>query len=54
MKVELTGRTCPWNTFAIWRVRELGIVGFPLMGDGTGEDRSVGGVEVSHGEFLRE
>jgi hypothetical protein len=54
MKVELTGRTCPWNTFAIWRVRELGIVGFPLMGDGTGEDRSIGGVEVSQEDFLRE
>lgn len=44
--VTLTGRTCPWNTFAIWRVPELGLVGFPLIGDGVGGDRAIGGVEV--------
>jgi hypothetical protein len=46
-RVALTGRTCPWNTFAIWRTHELGFLGFPIIGDGTGADRSIGGVEVS-------
>lgn len=45
-KVALTGRTVPWNTFAVWRLRELGLLGFPLIGDGTAEDRAMGGVEV--------
>lgn len=42
---QLRGRTCPWNTFAIWRVQVLGLLGFPLIGDGVGSDRSKGGVE---------
>lgn len=33
-RVELRGRTCPWNTCAVWRLDKLGIVGFPLIGDG--------------------
>ena len=44
--MPLTGRTCPWNTFAIWRVQELGLIGFPLIGDGTADNRACGGVEV--------
>ncbi len=44
--MALTGRTVPWNTFAVWRVRELALLGFPLVGDGTAEDRGIGGVEV--------
>mmetsp|Transcript_36305 Transcript_36305/g.67641 ORF Transcript_36305/g.67641 Transcript_36305/m.67641 type:complete len:677 (+) Transcript_36305:79-2109(+) len=34
ISVPLRGRTCPWNTCAIWRLDKLGIVGFPLIGDG--------------------
>mmetsp|Transcript_22387 Transcript_22387/g.37443 ORF Transcript_22387/g.37443 Transcript_22387/m.37443 type:complete len:362 (-) Transcript_22387:112-1197(-) len=41
----LRGRTCPWNTFAIWRVKELGFTGFALIGDGLGSDRTIAGVE---------
>ncbi len=43
---ELRGRTCPWNTCAVWKVDRLGLIGYPLIGDGTGENRSIGGVEV--------
>jgi hypothetical protein len=45
--VQLTGTTCPWNTFAVWKVQQLGLIGFPLIGDGLALDRSIGGVEVS-------
>jgi hypothetical protein len=41
----LRGRTCPWNTLALWSVRKLSVVGFPLMGDGLGEP-ACAGVEV--------
>lgn len=39
----LRGRTCPWNTFAIWRTKYLSIFGFPMVGDGFGT--KFGGVE---------
>ena len=39
----LRGRTCPWNTLAIWRVAFLSLIGFPLIGNGSGEME--GGVE---------
>lgn len=42
-RVELRGRTCPWNTFAIWRTRHLALTGFPMVADGLGS--STGGVE---------
>ena len=32
--VPLRGRTCPWNTLAIWRTAILGLTGFPLVADG--------------------
>mmetsp|Transcript_25343 Transcript_25343/g.29848 ORF Transcript_25343/g.29848 Transcript_25343/m.29848 type:complete len:330 (+) Transcript_25343:30-1019(+) len=32
--VELNGRTCPWNTCAIWNLRKLALTGFPLVADG--------------------
>jgi len=32
--VELDGRTCPWNTCAIWNLRKLALTGFPLVADG--------------------
>ena len=44
---NITGRTCPWNTFAIWNINYLSLTGFPMIGDGTGSDRTIGGVEVS-------
>lgn len=44
----LRGRTCPWNTCAIWDVKKLSVLGFPMVGDGIYGDRSSGGVEVSH------
>lgn len=42
-KNKLSGRTCPWNTFAIWSMTYLGRIGFPLIGDAFGTD--CGGVE---------
>jgi hypothetical protein len=43
---ELRGRTCPWNTFALWSVDHLSVIGFPPVGDGHGHTRENGGVEV--------
>ena len=40
---KIEGRTCPWNTFAIWNINYLGLIGFPMVGDGLGTDAS--GVE---------
>lgn len=42
---EIRGRLCPWNTFAIWDLNKLKVLGFPIIADGTGEARSMGGVE---------
>lgn len=43
----LRGRTCPWNTAALWNVRKLALIGFPLVGDGVvGANIPSGGVEV--------
>lgn len=47
---DIRGRTTPWNTFAIWQTKKLAVIGFPLIGDGTADNRRIGGVEVS--EFL--
>lgn len=46
---KLRGRTCPWNTAAIWSVLRLSKVGFPFIGDGVlmGDVDVPGGVEVS-------
>lgn len=44
----ITGRTTPWNTLAVWDLNRLAKLGFPLIGDGTAENRSIGGVEVSN------
>lgn len=48
----LQGRTCPWNTFAVWSVRDLALIGFPLVGDGHGMERENGGVEVRFIHFM--
>lgn len=45
-KNKLRGRTCPWNTFAIWSLSKLSVVGFPLIGDGMAGKVETGGVEV--------
>jgi hypothetical protein len=44
---DLAGRNCPWNTCAVWACGKLGLIGFPLIGDGYGTDIP-GGVEVSY------
>ena len=41
------GRSCPWNTFALWIVESLSLTGFPPVGDGHGPQRELGGVEVT-------
>jgi hypothetical protein len=40
---DVRGRTCPWNTFAIWNAHQLALTGFPMVAEGMGEDW--GGVE---------
>ena len=32
--VELNGRTTPWNTAAVWNLRKLSLLGFPLVAEG--------------------
>ena len=32
--VELSGRTTPWNTAAVWNLKKLGLTGFPLVAEG--------------------
>ena len=32
--LPLRGRTCPWNTIAMWDISKLAITGFPLIADG--------------------
>lgn len=39
----LQGRSCPWNTLAVWALPLLTLTGFPLVGDGGG--MCAGGVE---------
>jgi len=48
MTVELTGRTCPWNTLAIWNLKQLAVTGFPLLADGLhiNEDGSPGAAGI--------
>lgn len=44
---RLAGRTCPWNTCAMWDLEKLHMLGFPLIGDGLLDKGSeTGGVEV--------
>ena len=42
---EIRGRTCPWNSFALWDVRKLQLTGFPLIGNGNKNLDISGGVE---------
>ena len=32
--IELTGRTSPWNTLAVWNLQKLALTGFQLVSDG--------------------
>lgn len=41
--LPLTGRSCPWNTAAVWDVSKLGVTGFPPIGEGNAD--VPGGVE---------
>ena len=50
--IPLRGRTCPWNTFAIWNVSKLAVTGFPMIGDGVQGNRRIGGVEVITAKVL--
>jgi hypothetical protein len=34
IEVDLNGRTCPWNTIAMWNLNKLALLGFPLVADG--------------------
>lgn len=34
MEVELSGRTCPWNTVAMWNVQKLSMTGFLAVSEG--------------------
>ncbi|KAJ0402321.1 hypothetical protein P43SY_008562 [Pythium insidiosum] len=45
--LPLDGLTTPWNTLALWDLRQLAKIGFPLIGDGLGVegDAAAAGVE---------
>ena len=43
--LALDGLTTPWNTLALWDLRQLAKIGFPLVGDGLGLADGVAGVE---------
>ena len=47
-EVELTGRTCPWNTFALWNLHKLSLTGFLQISEGlhNGEEGIAGIEEV--------
>ena len=49
VEVELTGRTTPWNTCALWNVRKLSLTGFLLVSEGLHPEEDgregAGGVE---------
>jgi hypothetical protein len=38
VEVELTGRTAPWNTCALWDVPKLALTGFHLVSKGLHPD----------------
>ena len=44
--MELTGRTVPWNTLAVWSVTKLALTGFPFVADGLHplNDNRTGGI----------
>lgn len=46
-QIELNGRTCPWNTLAIWNLNKLALAGFPLVSEGIHRDQN--GARVAAG-----
>jgi hypothetical protein len=42
-----SGLTVPWSTFAIWNVRHLALLGFPLVGDAPFDSSNAGVEEVT-------
>ena len=42
IEVELTGRTTPWNTCALWNVSKLALTGFLLVSEGLHPDQEGG------------
>ncbi len=49
----LNGRTCPWNTCALWNLSYLSLLGFPLVADGLLSDVPAGVEEVSTVSILQ-
>ena len=45
IEVELTGRTCPWNTFALWNLPKLSLTGFLQVSEGLHREEGIGGIE---------
>ena len=45
-EVELTGRTTPWNTLALWNLPKLALTGFLLVSDGLNTDENGNEVEA--------
>ncbi len=46
-QVEGTGSTVPWNTFALWNLKHLAKLGFPLAGDAPFDQKMAGVEEVT-------
>lgn len=51
VEVDLNGRTCPWNTSAMWNLNKLALLGFPLVGDGLHQLEDGSNVEGGIEEF---
>ena len=45
-EVELTGRTTPWNTLALWNLPKLALTGFLLVSEGLHTDLNGNEVEA--------
>mmetsp|Transcript_2222 Transcript_2222/g.3849 ORF Transcript_2222/g.3849 Transcript_2222/m.3849 type:complete len:286 (-) Transcript_2222:54-911(-) len=45
-EVELTGRTTPWNTLALWNLPKLALTGFLLVSEGLHTDENGNEVEA--------
>jgi hypothetical protein len=49
----IRGRTCPWNTFALWDLSKLALIGFPLIGNGYTASIAGGVEEVTAVSFAQ-
>lgn len=45
LEVELSGRTSPWNTFALWNLHKLSLTGFLQVSEGLHGDEGIAGIE---------